>query len=185
MDDAVTMPIAEAQEISVAQGWHALWTRSHCEQLVHDQLHAKGFETFLPTLPTWSRRAGVKRLIPLPMFPSYLFVHDSMTKAAHVEMLKTRGVVRLLGANWDLLTPVADDEIEALRRIAGTEMTVMPHPYLHEGQRVRITHGPLSGVEGILVRTRPKQGMLVLSVDLLRQSVAVEIDCTAAAPVGN
>jgi transcription antitermination factor NusG len=170
---------------SATPQWFAVWTNSHCEQLVHDQLHAKGFETFLPTLPTWSRRAGVKRLIPLPMFPSYLFVHDSMTKAAHVEMLKTRGVVRLLGANWDLLTPVADDEIEALRRIAGTEMTVMPHPYLHEGQRVRITHGPLSGVEGILVRTRPKQGMLVLSVDLLRQSVAVEIDCTAAAPVGN
>jgi transcription antitermination factor NusG len=152
--------------------------------MVHDQLRAKGFETFLPTRPTWSRRAGVKRLIPLPMFPSYLFIHDALTKASHVELLRTRGVVRLLGARWDQLTSVADSEIESLQRIAETDITVMPHPYLHEGQRVRITHGPLSGIEGILVRSRPKQGMLVLSVDILRQSVAVEIDCTAAMPVG-
>src|SRR2546425_6451948 len=30
--------------------WHALWTRSHCEQLVHDQLAAKGFDLFLPKI---------------------------------------------------------------------------------------------------------------------------------------
>lgn len=164
--------------------WFAVWTHSHCEQLVHDQLNAKGFEAFLPTLPTWSRRAGVKRLIPLPMFPSYLFVHEAMTKAAHVELLKTRGLIRILGVRWDLLTPVGDGEVDALRRVAEADLAVMPHPYLREGQRVRITHGPLGGIEGILVRSRPKQGMLVLSVDVLQQSVAVEVDCTAVSPVG-
>jgi hypothetical protein len=41
----------------------------------------------------------------------------------------------------------------------------------------------LAGVEGILVRRRPNRGVLVLSVDLLRQSVAVEVDCTAVVPV--
>jgi len=164
--------------------WFALWTHSHCEQLVHDQLRAKDFEVFLPTLRTWSRRAGTKRLIALPMFPGYLFAHQAMTKTAHVEMLKARGLVRILGQRWDSLTPVPDAEIEALRHVAAADVAAMPHPYLREGQRMRVTHGALAGVEGIFVRSRPRQGMLVLSIELLQQSVAVELDCTAVTPVG-
>src|SRR4029077_10218776 len=86
---------------------------------------------------------------------------------------------------WDSLTVVADTEVEALQRIQNTRLAVTPHPYLQEGQRVRIDAGPLSGVEGILVRSRPNRGLLVISVDLLRQSVAVEVDCTLVTPVGS
>lgn len=168
----------------VSRQWFALWTHSHCEQLVHDQLRAKQFDAFLPTVRTWSRRAGAKKLISLPMFPSYLFVREAITKTSYIEILKTKGLVRILGERWDRLAPVPESEIEALQRIATADVTVLPHPYLHEGQRMRITHGALAGLEGILVRTRPKQGMLVISVDLLQQSVAVEIDCTTAVPVG-
>ena len=164
--------------------WFALWTHSHCEQVVHDQLVAKGFESFLPTIRTWSRRGGTQRLIPLPMFPSYLFVHQAMDKRSYIEILKSKGLVRILGARWDRLTAVADTEIEALQRIQSAEPAVMPHPYLQEGQRVCINAGPLAGVEGILVRTRPNRGLLVISVDLLRQSVAVEVDCTLVMPFG-
>jgi transcriptional antiterminator NusG len=163
--------------------WFALWTHSHCEHLVRDQLVAKGFEAFLPTIRTWSRRAGRQRLIPLPMFPGYLFVHQAMDKRSYVEIAKSKGLVRILGARWDHLTAVSDTEVEALQRIQSTELAVMPHPYLREGQRVRINDGPLAGVEGILVRTRPSRGLLVLSVDLLHQSVAVELDCTLVTPV--
>jgi transcription antitermination factor NusG len=163
--------------------WFALWTRSHCEQLVHDQLAAKGFEVFLPTIRTWSRRAGAQRLIPLPMFPGYLFVHGTMDKRSYIEIVKSKGLVRILGVRWDHLTTVADAEIEALLRLQNTELAVMPHPYLREGHRVRINDGPLAGIQGILVRTRPSRGLLVLSVDLLHQSVAVELDCTLVTPV--
>jgi transcription antitermination factor NusG len=163
--------------------WFALWTRSHCEQLVHDQLVAKGFEAFLPTIRTWSRRAGTQRLIPLPMFSGYLFVHRTMDKGSYVEIAKSKGLVRILGTRWDHLTPVADTEIEALQRVQSAELAVMPHPYLREGRRVRINDGPLAGVQGILVRTRPSRGLLVISVDLLHQSVAVELDCTLVTPV--
>ena len=46
-----------------------------------------------------------------------------------------------------------------------------------DGQ-VRITDGPFANIEGILVRSNPKTGMLVVSVHLLRRSVAVHLDCT-------
>ena len=165
--------------------WVALWTHSHCEQIVHDQLVAKGFEAFLPCIRTWSRRAGVQRLIPMPMFPGYLFVHHAIDKHSYIEIVKSKGLVRILGARWDHLSTIPDSEIGALQTVLRAEMTVMPHPYLREGQRVRITRGPLSGVEGILVRTRPSRGLLVLSVERLLQSVAVEVDCTAVVPVGD
>lgn len=163
--------------------WFALWTNSHCEQLVRDQLTAKGFETFLPTVGEWSRRGGVRRVIPRPMFPGYLFVRDAMEKRSYVEIMKARGLVRILGERWDRLSPIGDGEIEAIQRIGNSGLAVAPYPYLREGQRVRIAEGPLAGVEGILVRNRPKQGLLVLSVDLLQRSVAVEIECDAVDPV--
>jgi transcriptional antiterminator NusG len=168
----------------VTAHWFALWTHSHCEQLVHDQLAAKGFCMFFPTMRSWSRRAGRQRLITVPMFQSYLFIHRAIEKRSYVEILKTRGLARILGTRWDSLTPVPDGEIEALQRIQSADLTVLPHPYLREGQRVRIEAGPLAGVEGILVRHKPNRGSLVVSIDLLRQSVSVEIDCTAVAPVG-
>jgi transcriptional antiterminator NusG len=164
--------------------WYAIWTHSHFEQVARDQLSAKGFQSFLPIVQTWSRRAGLQRRIRRPMFPGYLFIRLNMDKSRYIEVLKTKGVVRILGGRWDQLTPVADEEIEALERVIASNLMVLPHAYLREGQRVRIDTGPLAGVEGILVRSRPKRGLLVLSVDLLHQSVAVEVDCTTVVPSG-
>jgi transcription termination/antitermination protein NusG len=167
-----------------AAQWFAIWTQSHCEQLVQDGLIASGFDAYLPTLRTWSRRAGKQRLIPLPMFPGYLFVRHAIDKHSYIQILKTRGIVRILGGRWDRLMPVSSVEIDALQRVQGTGLSVLPYPHLREGQRVRIQEGPLEGIEGILVRARPHRGLLVLSVDLLRQSVAVEVDCTSVVPIG-
>jgi transcription antitermination factor NusG len=158
--------------------WYALYTRSHCEQLVHDQLAFKGFAVFLPKMDVWSRRGGVQHRIAVPMFPGYLFLHHAMDKASYIEAHKARGLVRILGERWDRLSVVPNAEIEAIQRVLAARMPVLPHPYLREGQRVCITRGPLAGVEGILVRTLPSKGLLVLSIELLQRSIAVEIDCT-------
>jgi transcription antitermination factor NusG len=159
--------------------WRVLWTHSNCEQLVHDQLAAKGFDLFLPTVESWCRRGGLRRLSRLPLFRGYLFLRDAMDKAAYVEVCKARGLVRVLGERWDQLEIVPDAEIEAIQRMVGSALPMLPHPYLREGQRVRITRGPLTDLEGILVRVNPKKGLLVVSVNLLRRSVAVQLDCTA------
>src|SRR5436309_1002318 len=91
---------AGAVHASPALAWHALWTRSHCEQLVHDQLAVKGFALFLPKIDQWSRRGGVRRLIRVPLFPGYVFLHGAMNKASYVELLKARGLVQVLGERW-------------------------------------------------------------------------------------
>jgi transcription termination/antitermination protein NusG len=159
--------------------WYALYTRSHCEQLVYEQLAARGFSAYLPKLDVWSRRGGIRHRISMPMFPSYLFLRCIMDKTGFIEISKARGLVRILGERWDRLSIVPESEIDAIQRVLQAELPVAPHPYLREGQRVRITHGPLTGVEGILVQSKPNKGLLVLSIELLRRSIAVEVDATA------
>lgn len=158
--------------------WYALYTRSHCEQLVYEQLVARGFSAFLPKIEVWSRRGGIRHRIAIPMFSSYLFLLEVMDKYSFIEVCKARGLVRILGERWDRLSIVPKAEIDAIQRVLCSNLPVVPHPYLREGMRVRITYGPLNGVEGILVQSKPNKGLLVLSVDLLRRSIAVEVDET-------
>ena len=162
--------------------WYAVWTHSHCEQLVRDQLLRGGFRAFLPTVDVWSRRRGVRRLIDVPMFPGYLFLRHALDKKSYSEVSRVRGVVRLLGERWDCLARIPDEEMESIERIAMAREPVLPYPYLKEGQRARIVAGPLAGLEGILVKSRLDKGLLVLSVHLLQRSVAMSVDATAVAP---
>jgi transcription termination/antitermination protein NusG len=163
--------------------WHVLWTRSNCEQLVHDQLTSKGLEVFLPKVGAWSRRGERRYVAQVPMFPGYLFVHEAMDKESYITICrsKAKGLVAILGERWDRLEVVPDPEIKAIQLALGSSLPVFPHPYLREGQRVRITSGPLSDVEGIFVRANPSKGLLVISINMLHRSVAVELDCTLVA----
>jgi transcription antitermination factor NusG len=158
--------------------WHALWTRSHCEQVVHDALQAKGFEVFLPKVGVWSRRAGHGQLVPAPMFPGYLFLRRVMDKWAYLEVCWANGLVAILGERWDRLAVVPDPDIAAIQQALRANLPVLPHPFVAAGQRVRIARGPLADVEGFLVRANPVKGLLVISIDMLHRSVAVEVDCT-------
>ena len=158
--------------------WYALYTRSHCEQLVYEQLVAKGFALFLPQIQVWSQRAGIRHRITVPMFPGYLFLQSQVDSATYLEIRQARGLVRILGQGWDRLAVVPEEEIQAIEAVLRSRLPLQPHPYLREGQRVRVRRGLLSGVEGILVGGKANKGRLVLSVELLHQSVAVEVDCS-------
>ena len=86
--------------------------------------------------------------------------------------------MRILGERWDRLGMVPNAEIKAIQKVGYARLPVLSHPYLKEGQYVRLTDGPLEGTEGIFVRSKPAKGLLVLSVDLLQRSIAVEVDCS-------
>lgn len=167
---------------AAAGEWYAVWTRSHCERLVLEQLAAKGFSAFLPEVGVWSKRQGQMHVVPAPMFPGYLFVRERMDKHAYIEMLKVRGLVRILEDGWNRLTPIPDREVEAVERVLQAKVPVFRHGALHEGDRVRVTDGPLTGVEGVFVQDKPGTGRLVVSVGLLGRGVAVEVDGTSVKP---
>jgi transcription antitermination factor NusG len=129
----------------------------------------------------WVRQHGVRRRACVPMFPGYLFVRHGMDAAGYAEVSKARGLIRVLGNGRQSLSAVPDAQVEPIRRLHASRIEVTPHRYLKEGQRVRITSGVLAGMEGILLVNRHKKGLLILSVDMLQRSVAVEVDSTIVA----
>ncbi len=163
--------------------WYAVWVRSQCEQRVHDQLSAKGFRPLLPKVEMWSRRGARRIRVRVPMFPGYLFLHHAMDPPTYSGVANTQGVARILGDRWGSPIRLPEYEVNAIRRLDEAPMTVLAHSYLRSGQRVRVTHGLLAGVEGFLVRINPAKGLLVVSVHLLQRSVAVEVEWSAVTPM--
>jgi transcriptional antiterminator NusG len=164
------------------QGWHVLWTRSNYERLVYDQLLQKGYEVFLPQIQQWSLRKGGLQATRVPMFRSYLFLNHAVDKNAYIDICKVEGLVAILGSRWDRLARVPAGEIGAIKLAVDSQLPTMPYPYLEEGDKVRITQGSLANAEGILVKTEPTTGLFILSVNLLRRSVAVEVHCANVVP---
>ncbi len=162
--------------------WYATYTRSKHEQKVNGRLERKKIETFLPLIERWSRRKDRRKRIHLPLFPGYLFVRAEMDAHTHLEILKTDSVVRIL-CHGDKPAPIPDEQIHAIQVLIKNGIAVTPYPYLREGMRVRVVNGPLSGVEGILVKTKPDKQRLLLSVDLIQESVSVEIDESDVEPI--
>jgi transcription antitermination factor NusG len=115
------------------------------------------------------------------MFSGYLFVHHVMDKTSYTEVRKSFGVVSILGDRWDRLATVPDTEIAGIQQVVRAKLPVLAHPYLRQGERIRIAGGPLADVEGIFIRANPQKGLLVISINMLQRSVAVEVDCTLVA----
>ena len=152
--------------------WYAVRVRSNFESRVSAVLNHKGVEQFLPTYRSrriWSDRV---KTMDLPLFPGYVFCRIPLEERNQV--LITDGVVGLVGAGRQPI-PVSELEIEAIRTIVQSQTPAEPWPFLKIGEKVRINHGALSGVEGILIRVK-NSWRLVVSVTLLERSVAVEID---------
>ncbi len=152
--------------------WFAVWTRSRAEKAVHEQLERKGVEVFLPTVPRWSRWKDRRKLVDWPLFPGYCFAR--FDPADSLRVLTCRGVATIVSFNGQL-APVSDAEVEAVRRLVMSDLQYDPCPFISEGSRVEVIHGPLKGVTGLLVK-KDRHARLVLSVELIGRAVATTVD---------
>jgi transcription antitermination factor NusG len=159
--------------------WWALYTRHQHEKAVAEMLSAKEFEVFLPLYESIRRWKDRTKKITLPLFPCYVFVRGGIHR--RLQVVTTPGVHSIL-FHGENVAMIPEDEIEAIRQAVTGPYRVEPHPLLKCGERVRVTRGSLEGVEGILVRKK-NVCRLVLSVDMMAQSVAVEIDACDVEPV--
>jgi transcription antitermination factor NusG len=172
-----TKGLAAAQEFSA--NWFAAYTNSHHEKRVALHCGERQIESFLPLYATCHRwKNGCDKDLELPLFPNYVFVR--IDPRERVRVLEVPGVVSLVGFGRTL-APLPDFEIEALRATLG-HRKIEPHSYLVIGERVRIKCGPMTGVEGVLVRKKNNFRM-VLALDVIMQCVAVEVDADDLEPV--
>jgi transcription antitermination factor NusG len=161
------------------QHWYAIQTRSRHEKVVRDQLAAKDISHLLPL---WRKRSVWKdriKLIEVPLFSGYIFGYFAPQQ--RLAVLETVGVARIVGFNGQPV-PIPEEQICAVRTMVEERLPYDPHPYLVEGMRVRIKHGALAGAEGILIAKRHKH-RLVISMDLIQQAVAVDVDSAHVEPI--
>ena len=160
--------------------WYALHVRSRYERAVSTVLRYKGFAEFLPVYRSrrqWSQRIAE---IELPLFPGYVFCSFDPAER-RVPIMTTPGVMGIVGFGGKPV-PIEDGEIQAIHRVLETGIAAEPWKYIESGQRVRVEHGALAGLEGIFIEVK-KNYRLLLSLTLLQRSVAIQIDAACVVPI--
>ena len=152
--------------------WFGLRTRSNHEKVTAHVLSGKGYHHYLPTYKCRKRWSDRVVETDKPLFPGYVFCR--FDPKARLPILTTPGVVAVVGFGNEP-APIDDAEIEAVQAVLRSGLQAEPCAYLHEGQRIRVTQGSLTGLEGILTRKKSEWRMVV-SVAMLQRAISVEID---------
>jgi transcriptional antiterminator NusG len=159
--------------------WFAVCTRSRHEKYVAEQLTWQKIEHLLPLYSSARRWTDRVKTLRLPLFPGYLFA--KIVPSQFSQVLRAHGVATLVGSPKPV--PLQDAEIEQIHKWISLPVGMEPNPYLQVGLRVRVREGPLSNLEGIVIRK--KSGFrLVVSIETIQRSVALEIDSADLVPLG-
>ncbi len=161
--------------------WYAVQVRPRTEKLIAQVLDHKGFENYLPLYKVRRRWSDRLKEMELPLFPGYIFCRLNFSRRI-LPLLTTPGVVRILGVGRTPC-PVPEHEVDAIERVLRSGCPVFPWHTPRIGQPVSLEYGPLAGVVGVLVGFK-KRSRLIVSVSILKRSVAVEIESDWARPVG-
>lgn len=172
--------IAEMQS-PTSSCWYAVYTRSRHEKQVAQQLDGRRIETFLPLCTEVHRWKDRFKKVEVPIFSSYVFAQFPARSSERLSILKTPGVVRIVGFGQED-APVPEEQIAALRRVLESEAALELHRYLRVGQRVKIISGSLAGIEGILTRVKNSE-RLVIAIDPIRRAVSVELAGYEVVPI--
>ena len=153
--------------------WYALSTRSRQEKTVASMLESLRVQYFLPCsseVRQWSER---RQRVRVPLFQGYLFVHSNLARDRTLEILRAPGAARFVGNNSGPL-PIPDAQIDRIRQVINCGIECPVEPQHGEGDRVCIVRGPLSGIEGTLVRTSSTIRMLI-AIEIIHQALAVNV----------
>jgi len=178
-DLAATNSLPASSTLAPKLRWFALHVWSRKEGLIAADLEGRGYECFLPKYTSVRRWSDRVKELEQPLFPGYLFCRFELENRRPLVM--TPGVLQIVG-NGRTPTPLDDGEISDLQLAVSSGLPRQPWPYLETGVEVRVKHGNLAGLEGILVNFKGNH-RVVLSVSLLQRSVALEVDLSWIAPV--
>jgi transcriptional antiterminator RfaH len=158
--------------------WYALTVRYQHEQRTEKALQSKGLETLVPVYRSQRQWSDRVKDVELPLFAGYVLCRFALRE--RVPVLDTPGVAKIVGFGGTAVA-LEDCEIADIQRLLASKLALAPWPYLKAGDRVRVERGVMRGLEGTLLRTKDAL-RLVIGVQLLQRSIAVELDRDAVVP---
>jgi transcription antitermination factor NusG len=161
--------------------WYAIQTRARHEKRIGNELQERGIDAFVPTLPQSHQWSDRTKVVEVPLFSCYVFVNLVASSAQRQEVFKTPGVFRFVCVSGKP-APIPDSQIESIKTVLANKLPISTCGFIRIGQRVRMRGGAMDGVEGIL-KSSKGGNKLVISVDLLQQSVEVAVEGYAIEPV--
>ena len=153
--------------------WFGVRVKPRSEFRVSGELLLRGFEAFLPAHQVRRRWSDRFKVSEEPLFPGYLFCRFHPWD--RVRILEAPGVIQIVGIGKNPVS-ISETEIGAIQTMVASRILLTPWPYLEAGQHVLIDTGPLAGVRGVVVRSETGNPRVVVSVTLLKRSIAAEID---------
>ncbi|MDR3637690.1 MAG: transcription termination/antitermination NusG family protein [Isosphaeraceae bacterium] len=163
------------QEGDVTSGgsrhWWCLHTLPRQEKAAARYLRTQGIAYYLPQIVLEKRTPqGRKIRTVAPLFTSYLFLLGG--DGDRVTALKSNRLVKVLEvADQARLT----NDLRQVHQVLSSGLTVLPEPTMPVGARVRITSGPLLGIEGTVIR-RGKRDQFVAVVNFLGRGATVDLE---------
>lgn len=151
--------------------WFGIQTSVRRESAVAAQLEYRGYQVYLPAYEQPIQRSDHIMKRDCPLFPGYLFCRFDRRLPS---IVTTPGVISILGIGGRP-QEVPSHEVASIGAMLQSRLPVGAHPFIREGESIRITQGPLKGVRGVLITTNDSL-KVVVSVCLLQRSVAVSLD---------
>ena len=164
--ETVIRPLTQPQ-------WFALQTRPRHEKRVAAELDEKRIDKYLPLITQVHRWSDRRKVVQLPLFPGYIFVHAQLEPIVRHSVQRISGVLTFVACQREPVS-IPDSQIEDIRKLLSNKMFLTPYPFLKIGQRVRVRGGALDGLEGILVTNGQKR--LVISVESIQRSLSIAIE---------
>ncbi len=153
--------------------WFAIYTPYKREKYVQNLLKRKGITCYLPVQIITRRYLRKIREVELPLFSRYVFV--KIVKNDYIKVLETEQVLHFVRIGKNLLS-IQEEEINLIKRILGESIPISASVISYEkGDRVEITSGNLTGIEGTLVHTNGKTNVLV-DLHYMGYTLNIQID---------
>ena len=159
--------------------WYALHVRPRSEKVVVSHLRTKGYDEYLPLYTLSSRWSDRTKVIEKPLFAGYAFCKFDVQKK--LPILELPEVLNIVGIG-KVFIPISEAELASIRQIVASGLHCEPWPFIEAGQTVSVTRGPLTGIEGTVIKVKSHL-RLVVSLPMFQRSVAVEIDRDSVEPI--
>lgn len=166
----------KVENVQVEKHWYAVYCKSHHETAVNNRLVAKGITTYLGEVETRVQWGSRLRKVRQKMLPGYVLVQAVMEARVYLEILQTASVVNFVGHPWPKLSWIPDTQVDSLRLILESRLPFAEIPYWRAGDPVEVIAGPFMGVKGYVAGSSHRKSRVIVSIELLRRSVAVEVD---------